>query len=365
MPVGAHPGVSPGARLLAGPRGRRLCLELVAAGSSDVRGMLFHLGYAADVHAGATRLVAFVGERVDGSALDDQMSAASIDRLVQLIGATRVSITPAAIEEALVLSVGAARYWQPPDGWDVLAADARVTAALTAVADRVVRHPASRWWRRDIADTQWALAFDGEPAMFDPAPDAAGRWAAATRAEEDRARERRLTPAGQGFSGHWWSHPWGAPHTTGELPDGLPAGLAYVEDALGWTQAEAIPVAGTGRIHEVRTAADWAHLCRRYPLEVTAARRHDWFRTTGRDGRWLLPEWSRVAQEWDGVHLTGWAYLTAATRAIEVDDEYASLIGGWGPDETYWLTGRVRELDVPRVPWRASDGPAVSSWTRA
>ncbi len=64
-------------------------------------------------------------------------------------------------------------------------------------------------------------------------------------------------------------------------------------------------------------AADWAHLCRTYPLDVTNSRRHDWYRVTGRGGRWLLPDWSRVADDWDAVHLSGWGYLTAATREID------------------------------------------------
>lgn len=125
----------------------------------------------------------------------------------------------------------------------------------------------------------------------------------------------------------------------------------------------AIPVRGGGRALEIRDADDWAELCRRHPLEVTASRRHDWYRTTGRDRRWLLPDWSRVAEEGDAVHLTGWAYLTAATREIVIDDEHSSVIGGWGPDETYWLSGLVREVEGPRVHWLADapEGP----WRRA
>jgi hypothetical protein len=85
------------------------------------------------------------------------------------------------------------------------------------------------------------------------------------------------------------THPWGAPHTTGALPDGCPAGIPYVEDGFGWTRAVAIPVRGAGRTYEIRAASDWTALCARYPLEVTASRRHDWYRATGRAGRWLLP----------------------------------------------------------------------------
>ena len=139
----------------------------------------------------------------------------------------------------------------------------------------------------------------------------------------------------------------------------MPVGIPYVEDGFGWTRAVAIPVRGGGTTYEIRSAGDWAELCRRYPREVTASRRHDWYRVTGRAGRWLLPDWGRVAADWDAVHLTGWAYLTAATQEIVIDAEYSTIIGGWGPDETYWLTGLVREIEGPRVHWRADapEGP--------
>jgi hypothetical protein len=34
-------------------------------------------------------------------------------------------------------------------------------------------------------------------------------------------------------------------------------------------------------------------------------------------------------------------YLAAAGTAIDVDDDTASVIAGWAPDETYWLTDAV------------------------
>ena len=364
MSVGAHSGLSAGAELLSGPRGRRLCLELATAAAPDAWHTLFHLAYAADVEAGAsvTRLVfSRVG---DADEMVDEVAEATIERLVAELSTAAVTLSIPAIDDAFWQSVNAARYWQAPDGVDIVAADPRVLAALIPLAEVVAAHPASLWWRRPIVDEQWAIVFEGAPAEFDPAPDAAARWSVSTRAEEERARARLSGAAGRRYSGNWWSHPWGAPHTTGERPDGIPAGLVYVEDSLGWTSAEAVAVAGAGRVVEIRGADEWAELCRRYPLDVTAARGDDWFRTTGRDVRWLLPDWGRVAEDADAVHLTAWGYLTAATRVIDVDDEYASVIGGWGPDETYWLTGRVREIGRPRVAWLSTDGPFGPSWVR-
>ena len=79
-------------------------------------------------------------------------------------------------------------------------------------------------------------------------------------------------------------------------------------------------------------------LCTEFPVEVTAQKRHDWYSTTGRVGRWIIPDWPRVAEHYDGVHLTVCGYLAAAGTAITVDDATASVIAGWAPDGTCWLT---------------------------
>ncbi|WP_454858475.1 hypothetical protein [Promicromonospora soli] len=75
---------------------------------------------------------------------------------------------------------------------------------------------------------------------------------------------------------------------------------------------------------------------------MTAQKRHDWYRTTGRVERWVIPDWSILALEYDAVHLTAAAYLAAAGTAIPVDRGTCSVIAGWNPDETYWLTGVAR-----------------------
>lgn len=368
--------------LCDGPRGRRVILELASAVlPEDARRALFELAHQAAVDAGdAITRVTFTAPGDDGEAgeaCDAQMVSPEPPTRSQLARAIRVagSLGPLAPDgeafaTAMLRAVDSARYWQPPEGMDIVAADPAVRAALAEVGAGLDAHPDAAWWRRERTVEQWAVEFDpsGDGAPFDPAPAAARRWSTDAADEEVRARLERPADVTAPFSGTWWSHPWGAPHTTGELPEdltgvtglpGLPAGIPYVEDGFGWTRAVAVPARGGGRTYEIRGAADWAHLCRAYPLEVTASRRHDWYRVTGRDGRWVLPDWARVSEAWDAVHLSGWGYLTAATREIAVDAEYSSVIAGWGPDETYWLTGLVRETEGPRVHWRAerSEGP--------
>ena len=71
------------------------------------------------------------------------------------------------------------------------------------------------------------------------------------------------------------------------------------------------------------------------------ARRHDWFRTTGGRGPWLIPDWSAVGRDYDAVHLTVLGYLATAGRALPVDDDF-TVLAGWEPSETWWLDDVVR-----------------------
>lgn len=120
------------------------------------------------------------------------------------------------------------------------------------------------------------------------------------------------------------------------------------------------------RVFEIGRAADWAHLCTRFPLDVTAHKRHDWYRITGHTGRWLVPDWLRVAEHYDAVHLQVGAYLVAAGAAIPVADHSgaASVIAGWNPDETFWFTPDITHgNDVNH--WTLNDNDSALVWRRA
>ncbi|MFX1760442.1 MULTISPECIES: hypothetical protein [Rhodococcus] len=66
---------------------------------------------------------------------------------------------------------------------------------------------------------------------------------------------------------------------------------------------------------EIHGPDDWVQLCRRFPLEAIAQKRPGWYRTTGRDGRWVLPDWRAVAEVYGGVHLNVAGYLAAAVTS--------------------------------------------------
>ena len=272
-------------------------------------------------------------------------------------------LTEAHIQSALERTVDNARYWQDPDGDDVLAGLPAVVEALGPIAEQVIAAPGAQWWWQPLQVEQWAIewrSFD-DPAPLPKNPnEALAKWARQERAEEVRAAWERPSDPSANWSGTWWSIPHGLVQTVGRLP----AGLSLVEDSLGWEEATAIAVRGSGRTLEVQTAEDWMALCRRFPLEVTASRRHDWFRTTARSGRWVIPDWEKAASEWDAAHLSVAAYLNAAGRALDLGDGTATVLAGWNLGSTIWLNDVARELPGQRQQWRHERDSNHGHWTR-
>jgi hypothetical protein len=339
-----------GELLLEGPRGRRLCLELAMELDPDIRRMAFQLAYDLDSGRGTSRVLLTAASPDDAGAPPALPAAPAAEVLAAALG----DLDPAGLDglrvgAALEQAVDAARYWQPPDGEDLLAGLPLVRAALRPLADRVPGTQGLQWWGDSRGVEQWAI--DWRPAadqapLKGPHPSVA-EWAARVRDGEERAVHELPTDPYAPVSGSWWSVPPGPLRTVGRIP----AALNLVEDPLGWEVATTIPVRSAGRTLEIRTPADWTSLCSEFPLDVTASRRHDWFRTTGRDGRWVIPDWERVADEWDGVHLTVLGYLCGAGRALPVSPGTATVIAGWDPDSTIWLTDAARELEGLRQSW--------------
>lgn len=262
--------------------------------------------------------------------------------------------SPGQVAGALADSVATAMYWQPPDGQDVLAGHRELDDGLVRVAAWLAPHTPD-WWTAPMAEDQWALGWWGhEPGET---RRSVTEWRDRTLAEEERAatmrRENRVDYPETGWSptpglrpadidapisGTWWSFPDGVCST--RAVDGVPLGLDLTEDAggSGDVQVSRVEVPVGARVLEIDHPQVWVDLCRAHPLEVTDSRRHDWYRVTGRDGRWVIPDWAAVAERYDAVHLSTAAYLAGATRTLEVDAERATMIAGWSPDVTQWLT---------------------------
>lgn len=358
--------------LLAGPRGRRLCLEVAKElGGESVTLPLFWLARQHASEPGT--MLAFVGDSSPEAvaehreAMRAQTDAAQVsDLTAALVAVDPAAITGAVVAQAFARSVDMAMYWQPPDGDDTVAAMPEVIEALRPLAVAVQAHPSTAWWGAGVRAPQWAVQWDdvASTARLEIGTrEDLDRWRDQVVAGEARAASDRPKDPGASYSGNWWSKPaFITAATAGDDSEGVPACISMVEDSLGWKEATAVEMTGTGRMCEIRGIDDWAELCRRYPLELTNEHRHDWYHVTGRDGVWVEPDWRAVAEDYDAVHLTAWAYLTGATREIVVDAERSSIIAGWGPDVTYWLTGTVRETGE-RVGWRRD--PHGLTWMRA
>ena len=345
---------------LRGPRGRRLCLELAMQLDPEVKTAAFWLGYELDSGPGTSRVL--LSAAASGETATPAFAASPEQLAARLASLDFTDLDSDLVQAALERSVDAARYWQAPDGEDVLADLPGVTAALSPVAEQVMALPDIQWFWQPRRAEQWAIDWrstDGQALLpKNPRQTLAG-WGRDERAGELRAARERPGDPRANWSGTWWSIPHGLVHTVGQVP----AALSLVEDSLGWEQATTVPVQGAGRTLEIGTAKDWITLCRRFPMEVTASRRHDWFRLTGRDGRWVIPDWEQVAGEWDAAHLSVLGYLDGATRPLQVDAETATVIAGWAPDSTIWLTDVAHESGGPRQAWhRASHG---DPWTLA
>ena len=345
--------------LLQGPRGRRLCLEVAMQLDPGVRTAAFWSAYELESGRGTSRVL--LTAYSSGELATPPSSAPRPEELAARLGSLNFAgLDNELIQAALERSVDTARYWQEPDGEDVLAGLPVITAALTPVAERLMSAPGIQWYWQPRRVEQWAIdwrsADDPAPLPKNPRQTLA-EWGRKERAEEERAARELPRDPRANVSGTWWSIPHGLVHTIGQVP----AALSLVEDSLGWEHAATVPVRGAGRTLEIGIANDWISLCRNFPLDVTASRRHDWFRVTGRHGRWIIPDWEQVASEWDAVHLTVLGYLNGATRALQVDTQTATVIAGWDPDSTIWLTDVASEWDGPWQTWhRASHG---DRWT--
>lgn len=348
--------------LLAGPRGRRLCLEYARTVSSDVSEVLFWLAHRADRNPGT---LITIGTGHDDSAYEEP-DPSTADLVARLEPVGSAPIDEAAVHTALCTSVDAAMYWQEPDGSDVVASRPETVAALRPVAELIAASDSARTWDAPRTAEQWAVDWRSPDAAAPlPTPRTVlATWSDQRPTEETEAHSERPADPRAMLTGTWWSVPVFTLATRGTIV----GALDLVEDSLGWEEATLIPVRGAGRTLEIRSPEHWVDLCRAYPLEVTASARHDWYRVSGRAGRWLIPDWSRVAHEWDAVHLSTLAYLRGATTLINIDDEYASVIGGWAPDSTIWLTDVAREWDGPRQHWvrpRDADGSRHDAWVRS
>ncbi|MGN6445728.1 hypothetical protein [Amnibacterium sp.] len=336
--------------LLAGPRGRHLCLAVAHQLDQAVGGAWFH----------ASRHPGDGGGRAALRSALEQVDPAPVEHWDG----------PFAFADAMDDTVSAAMGWQEPRDEDRVAADPALTAALAPIAAAISRAPAAQWWSTgiDLGAQRYTARYDEHFPAAEPRLDGLAARLATWRTDEEadntRARTERPDDPTANWSGTWWSTPTpaGVP-TTRALPGLGSANLLWEEDSFGQWDAFVHPVRPRTppRIAEIDGPQAWADLVTRFPLDVTWSRRHDWYRVTGTDDRWLIPDWEAVSRDYDAVHLSVLGYLATATRRIPLDGTTATLLCGWDPDQTWWLTDTLH-ASGPREHWHTTSGEAPEGW---
>ncbi len=125
---------------------------------------------------------------------------------------------------------------------------------------------------------------------------------------------------------------------------------AYTGPPFACWRLKASPSA---RVLEIDGPEAWHALCVRYPADGGRDRQTPDF--SGDAGR-LVPDWSAVASDWDGVHLTFGGLLSAEQVRVESPSGW-TYHWGWDCEQTLWLrwqfTGVERIGDhVPIEPLR-------------
>lgn len=342
--------IRPGRDLLDGPRGRRFCLSLITSTHESLWPLTRYAAMAptdGDLTRTLTKAIAEVD--VTGSALTDET----------------------ALLDALAVSTSAARYWQGPDEEDALLSTSHLRAALEPLAHQICESASTAWWWSPTAldsqqYVQWTDESPLEPPALSGSVERLDLWRANEVSDEHRAT-RRPKAVNAPFSGEWWSTPALARLITSSRsrPDLGALALMLTEDALSYHRADVWPLRPTMRcrIYEITGPTAWTQLVAQYPMDVTLSRRHDWWRATAHDGSWSIPDWAAVASDFDAVHLTVTGYLTTAGRALAVGDS-ASLLAGWAPDETYWLSDVLEPAGDP-IGWHLEETPSRNvRWRR-
>lgn len=338
--------------LLSGPRGRRLCAELVSWPGPD----------------GSPTSFAFQAAFLRGERLQERHRRV-LDELQERAPGARAG-DGRALLVALADTVAWARYWQAPEDVDVALDSGRARDLLLPVAESLVER--APWlWDELVAHDQHIVLTRGEQ-MYSGDGHGAGaglrRWREAALVNEAVELPRRLRPVMAAYSGTWWSTPAMAdcPQSTRSVPvpEGgeLPLHLLLQEDSFGETTASTLRAAvrGAARVLEIRGPADWVALVERHPLVVTRSRAHDWYRATGRVGAWAQPDWAAVAASYDAAHLTVAGYLSTAGQALDTGVETAdgpvgTVLAGWDPDATWWLADGIDAVGPTRRWQRGED----------
>lgn len=266
-----------------------------------------------------------------GSALTQQVHEAA-DRWMQGAGLVDdATIFATASEFVNSYAHGLESEWRVFD--EVLTA---AQDSLTAIARDISKRSGLRWWAQSAAvHHQFAYLRDGFPG------------AGITEVALEMAARADLDGS------TWWVSPAGALVSSRGPVFGSPCVIAAAQDDH-WMKDErdslwAVEVSDGARIFEIQEKEDWSRLVSTYPRQGEGFLTFDWGPPPNPGARLLLPDWRRIAQDWDAVHVSFAGYLAASYESIPIDGSHYAVLAGWHPDGTSWLTGQARSSHQVQV----------------
>lgn len=262
-------------------------------------------------------------------------------------------VEPATSLHLIASSIGEIIPWK--GNHDVMVATLLLDGAQhRTLAESLVREPGiERWWAPLDRDRQVWLEWEGSPVF----PEA----------------NRFPTPTHPPSPFEIYAqHPHPQLLTSSDMDSGLTSRLAsfidHASDAPFQHPARRrhLRIASDARVYDVATAEDWHALViehgvrskpgyqsnPQHPPETMPDFGQPWGPNYG-----LVPDWQAIAREWDGVHVTLWALLTALQVRIESEAGWTEP-WSWEAEETIWLHRVFEEVsELPSIEHPLPDPP--------
>ena len=147
----------------------------------------------------------------------------------------------------------------------------------------------------------------------------------------------RRNAANLSLRGTWWVCPEGVPVTVDD--DAVSEGEHFIRDDFQVRGVvKPVRIAAGARILEVNTGDDWCGLVSAYGVPSPVLT-YDWG-VRGSEDPWL-PDWERVARDFDAVHVSISGFLRAAYRPIHLNGSAWTVLAGWHPGSTVWLRAPI------------------------
>ena len=257
-----------------------------------------------------------------------------------------LAVTPPHAFARAAIALHALNPWSPDFAQAVTAALSR-GSDLAQLARAVAAHPASRWWTEPLDRARQVLVIDDTPRPAPSRPALTRRILARVFRRFNRASSRVTTSES---AVRWEDY---AQRSTGwRITSTLIGGYSCLDTAIAsgvgdWTQVDthrrfAAEIDESARVFEISSPAEWHALCVSHP-------RVNQHPASPAGVGTLVPDWSRVATQWDGVHLTFMGLLTAPF-VRHSSAAGTTMLWSWDTEGTLWLPGDFVRPGAPLAP---------------